>query len=59
MGAGANGTGSIQASSLEGSNVDISAELVKMVQTQSAYSANARVISTANEMLKTIEQIVQ
>jgi len=54
---GENGTGAIHASTVEGSNVDISAELVKMIQAQSAYSANARVISVANEMLKTIEQV--
>ncbi len=59
LSAGANGTGAIQASSVEGSNVDVSAELVKMIQAQSAYAANARIISTANEMLQTIQQAAQ
>lgn len=59
LSAGANGTGAIQASSVEGSNVDVSAELVKMIQAQSAYAANARVISTANEMMRTIQQVTQ
>ena len=56
---GENGTGAIHAQSIEGSNVDVSAELVKMIQAQAAYNANARVISIANEMLRTIEQVVQ
>ncbi|MBK8176376.1 MAG: flagellar hook protein FlgE [Rhodospirillales bacterium] len=59
LSAGANGTGNIQSSSVEGSNVDVSSELVKMIQAQSAYAANARVISTANEMLQTIEQVAR
>lgn len=59
LSAGANGTGAIQSSSIEGSNVDVSAELVKMIQAQSAYAANARIISTANEMMRTIQQVTQ
>lgn len=59
LAAGSNGTGTLQASSVEGSNVDVSSELVKMIQAQSAYAANARVISTANEMLRTIQQAAQ
>jgi fagellar hook-basal body proteins len=59
LAAGSNGLGSVQASSVEGSNVDVSSELVKMIQAQSAYAANARVISTANEMMRTIQQAAQ
>ena len=43
-------SGSIIGSSLEGSNTDIADEFTKLIVTQQAYSANTRVISTANDM---------
>ncbi len=45
-----NASGKILASSLEGSNTDIADEFTKLIVTQQAYSANTRVISTANQM---------
>ncbi len=48
---GEGGTGKLTPSSLEASNVDIADEFTKMIITQRAYSANARVISTTDEML--------
>jgi len=42
--------GTIVGSSLEGSNTDIADEFTKLIVTQQAYSANTRVISTANDM---------
>jgi flagellar hook protein FlgE len=43
-------SGTILGSSLEGSNSDIADEFTKLIVTQQAYSANTRVISTANDM---------
>jgi flagellar hook protein FlgE len=45
-----NASGAIVASSLESSNTDIAGEFTKLIVTQQAYSANTRVISTANQM---------
>jgi flagellar hook protein FlgE len=42
----------IVGSALEASNVDISDEFTKMIVTQQAYSANTRVVSTANDMMQ-------
>ena len=49
--AGAGGAGSIAPSSLEAANVDLADEFTKMIVTQRAYSANAKVVNTADEML--------
>ena len=38
--------------SLEMSNVDLANEFVKMMTTQRAYQANAKVITTSNEVLQ-------
>ena len=47
-----NSTGKVLASSLEGSNTDIADEFTKLIVTQQAYSANTRVISTSNQMVQ-------
>jgi flagellar hook protein FlgE len=44
--------GKISGSSLEGSNTDIADEFTKLIVTQQAYSANTRVISTSNQMVQ-------
>ncbi len=44
--------GKIIGSSLEGSNTDIADEFTKLIVTQQAYSANTRVISTSNQMVQ-------
>ena len=44
--------GKIIGSSLEGSNTDIADEFTKLIVTQQAYSANTRVISTTNQMVQ-------
>jgi flagellar hook protein FlgE len=44
--------GRIIGSSLEGSNTDIADEFTKLIITQQAYSANTRVISTTNQMVQ-------
>jgi flagellar hook protein FlgE len=57
--AGTNGAGTISSSSLESSDVDIANEFTTMIQSQQAYSANAKVVTTVNSMLNTIIQAVQ
>jgi len=52
-----NGFGSINAGSLEFSNVDTTGELVNMIQTQRMYQASSQVISTSNTLFNQILQI--
>jgi flagellar hook protein FlgE len=51
------GSGTIQAFALEGSTVDLATEFTNMITTQQAYSASARVVSTASQMLDELMQI--
>lgn len=51
------GTGSIESSELEGSTVDIDTEFTNLITTQNAYSAAARIVTTADQMLQTLDQI--
>jgi flagellar hook protein FlgE len=44
--------GKIIGSSLEGSNTDIADEFTKLIVTQQAYSANTKVITTSNQMVQ-------
>jgi flagellar hook protein FlgE len=46
------GAGTVVGSSLEGSNVDIADEFTKLIVTQQAYSANTKVITTSNQMVQ-------
>ena len=55
--AGTGGSGSIQSSVLESSTVDIAKEFTNMITTQRAYSASAKIISTADEMLDELMRI--
>ena len=45
-------TGDIVGFALEESNVDVAGELTSMIRTQRAYSSNAKVIQTVDEMLQ-------
>ncbi|WP_020649856.1 flagellar hook protein FlgE [Solimonas variicoloris] len=49
--------GAIQSGALEGSNVDLSAQLVNMITAQRNYQANAQMISTADQITQTIINI--
>lgn len=51
--AGQNGLGNIVSSALEGSNVDLTTELVDLIQFQKAYRANAKTITTSNQLTET------
>jgi len=52
--AGQNGLGTLSSYRLEMSNVDISEEFVSMIELQNAYEANAKIISTVDEMMSTV-----
>jgi flagellar hook protein FlgE len=52
-------TGSINGSSLEGSNTDIADEFSKLIVTQQAYSANTKVITTANDMIRDLLNVLR
>jgi flagellar hook protein FlgE len=47
-----NGAGSLVTSSVESSNVDIATEFSQLIVAQQAYSANTKVVTTANDMLQ-------
>lgn len=49
---GTSGLGKIQSGALELSNVDLANEFTSLITTQRAYQANARVITTSDEMLQ-------
>jgi flagellar hook protein FlgE len=55
--ADANGSGTIQSSSLESSTVDLATEFTNLITTQRAYSAASRIVTTADTMLQTLEQL--
>jgi flagellar hook protein FlgE len=50
--AGDGPTGGIVGYAREGSTTDVAAELTALIQTQRAYSSNAKVIQTVDEMLQ-------
>lgn len=51
------GRGSVAAGALEGSNVDLAAELVTLIAYQRAFQANAKTVHTADEMLAEVAQL--
>jgi flagellar hook protein FlgE len=55
--AGTGGLGSIQSGALEGSNVDVTRQLVNMITAQRNFQANAKMISTADALSQTIINI--
>jgi len=54
-----NATGAIVGSSLEASNVDIADEFSKLIVTQQAYSANTKIITTANSMVQDLLNVIR
>ncbi len=58
--AGRNGMGEIKQGTLETSNVDMTGEMLRMIQAQQAYNGNARALQTTSEMLRsTIETLTR
>jgi flagellar hook protein FlgE len=56
--ASTNGAGNLVTGSVEGSNVDIATEFTNLIVSQQAYSSNAKVVSTANQMLQATLQMI-
>lgn len=54
---GQDGAGEIRAGVLEGSNVQVVEEMVKMIMAQRAYEINSKAIQTSDEMLSTINNL--
>jgi flagellar hook protein FlgE len=52
-------SGHISGSSLESSNTDIADEFTKLIVTQQAYSANTKVITTANNMVQDLLNVLR
>ncbi len=57
--AGTGGRGAIQPSSLEMSNVDLSKALTELIVIQRGFQANAKTITTSDQMLNTLLQLKQ
>lgn len=55
--AGSGGVGAVQSGALEGSNVDVTQQLVNMITAQRNFQANAKMISTADTISQTIINI--
>jgi flagellar hook protein FlgE len=56
--ASSNGAGSLVTGSVEGSNVNIATEFTGLIVAQQAYSSNAKVVTTANQMLQATLQMI-
>ena len=56
---GAGGAGKISPSTLEASTVDLSAEFTGLITTQKAYSASSKIITTADQMLDELINIIR
>ncbi len=54
---GADGAGSLQQSCLEGSNVSVVEEMVKMITAQRAYEINSKAIQTSDDMLSVLNSL--
>ncbi len=54
--AGTEGRGRLMQGAVEGSNVEVVTEMIDLVRTQRAYEVNSKVISAADEMLRTATQ---
>ncbi len=57
--AGTSGAGSVVTGSVEQSNVDIASQFSQLIVAQQAYSANAKVMTSANQLMQTTINIMQ
>jgi flagellar hook protein FlgE len=55
----AGSSATIAGSSLEGSNTDIADQFTQLIVTQQAYSANTKVITTANDMIQDLLNVLR
>ncbi len=56
---GAGGAGLIAANALEASTVDLADEFTKLIVAQRAFSANTKIITTADELLEELTRIIR
>lgn len=56
---GANGAGAVVGNSREASNVDITTEFTRLIATQRSYSANTKVLTTSDEMMREVLGLVR
>jgi len=56
---GTNGAGSLITGSVESSNVDIATQFSSLIVAQQAYGANAKVVTTADQLLQTTINMIQ
>jgi flagellar hook protein FlgE len=56
--AGTGGRGTITGGSIEASNVDVAAEFAKMIVAQQAYSANAKTVTTMDQISQATIQMI-
>jgi flagellar hook protein FlgE len=54
---GVSGTGTLAASSLEESNVDLSGQLTDLITAQRAYEANAKVVTTSDQIMQDLTNL--
>jgi len=57
--AGGSGTGTLSSGTLEGSNVDLAEQFSDMMVTQRAYQANSKIITTSDEMMETLINMIR
>ena len=53
------GAGMVRSGQLENSNVDIAREFVNLIEAQRGFQANSRVITTTDEMLAELMNVVR
>ncbi len=54
---GTNGLGTLQGGAVEGSNVDLATELTDLIEAQTAYQANTKVVDTTSAALQSLVQM--
>jgi flagellar hook protein FlgE len=54
-----NASGKVVGAALESSNTDIADEFSKLIVTQQAYSANTRIITTTNQMVQDLLNVIR
>ena len=52
------GRGSVHSFTLEGSNIDLEREFVSLIKSQKGYQASARLVSSVDDLLQELMQIV-
>jgi flagellar hook protein FlgE len=56
---GVAGSGTISSNALESSTVDLSTQFTGLITTQRAYQASSKIITTADQMLQSLLQVIQ